>query len=621
MWMRRRRPRQLGETQMNPVIDFKRCCAALLLLSLATLSMAQPKKVLHTAFANAETTIDPAKASDLYSRTVTAHIFEALYTYDHLARPATPKPLIADGMPQHSADFRTWTVKIKPGIYFQDDPAFKSQKREVTAQDFIYPFQRIADPANKSPLWSWVETYNLLGLAEQRKLALDGKQPFNYDAPLEGLQALDRYTIQYKLKDPRPRLITGILTGSDLTGAQAREVVEFYGDKIDQHPVGTGPFRLKQWRRSSLIVLERNPGYREVLYDAQPAADDAEGQAILAQLKGRRIPMLDEVRIAIIPEIQPFWLSFLNGQSEIAATSSSPIAGEFVPQAMPNGKVAPNLARKGIQGRQQVNSDVGYVFFNMEDPIVGGYTPEKVALRRAIGLAYDIETEIRVIRRGQAMPAQSLLVPHTYGYDPTFKSEMGDYDPARAKALLDLYGYKDVNGDGYREMPDGTSLLIMRSTLPEQIYREYDTLWKKNMDAIGIRTLFSVQKFAESLKQARAGKLQVWSLAGSSADPDGQGSLQRMDSTQIGGQNMARFKNARMDEVYKLLSSLPNGPERLALFREAKEISVAYMPYKALGHRKSTDLWYPWVVGYKRPLFWQEWYHMVDIDLSKKPAK
>jgi ABC-type transport system substrate-binding protein len=602
-------------------VFFRAASVIALGLALCATSSAQDRKVLNLAFANAETTIDPAKISDLYSRAITAHIFEALYTYDHLARPAKPKPLIADGMPVPSADFRTWTVKIKPGIYFQDDPVFKGQKREVTARDFVYTFQRIADPANRSPVWSWIETYALLGLAEQRKAALDGQKPFDYDAPLEGLQALDRYTIQYKLKDPRPRLITGILTGSDLTGAQAREVVEFYGDKIDEHPVGTGPYRLKQWRRSSLIVLERNPDYRELLYDAQPAADDAPGQAILARMKGRKIPLLDEVRIAVIPESQPFWLSFLNAQVDALVTSTSPLPNEFVNQAMPNGKVAPNLAKRGIVGRQQVNSDVGYVYFNMDDATVGGYTPEKVALRRAIGLAYDVEREINTIRRGQAIPAQSIVVPHTYGYDPTFKSEMGDHDPARAKALLDLYGYKDIDGDGYRELPDGKPLLITRSTLPEQIYREYDTLWKKNMDAIGIRTVFSVQKFAESLKQSRAGKLQVWSLAGSAADPDGQGSLQRFDGTQIGGQNQARFNNPRMNEIYKQLSSLPDGPERKALFKEAQEIGVAFMPYKGLGHRKSTDLWYPWVIGFKRPLFWQEWMHMVDVDMALKHEK
>ena len=87
------------------------------------------KKVLRYAFEVAETTLDPAKLSDLYSRTLTPHIFEGLYTYDYLARPVKFKPLTADGMPQVSDDFRTWTIKVRPGIYFADDPAFKGKKR------------------------------------------------------------------------------------------------------------------------------------------------------------------------------------------------------------------------------------------------------------------------------------------------------------------------------------------------------------------------------------------------------------------------------------------------------------------------------------------------------------
>ena len=604
----------------------------LLALVLAALSLAaaaqsapatQPateRKVLHVSFRSAEQTIDPAKASDLYSRTITPHIFEALYQYDHLARPIQIEPLIADGMPQVSADFRTWTIKLRPGIYFTSDPAFKGVRREVTAQDFVYPYQRIADPANKSPLWGWIDTYKILGLGEVRKAALDSKKPFNYDAPIEGLKALDRYTLQIKVAEPRPRLVFGILAGSDLVGAQAREVVEFYGDQIDAHPVGTGPFKLKQWRRSSLVVLERNPEYRERFYDATPAADDAEGQALLARFKGRKLPMVDEVRVTIVPEEQPFWLSFLNGQVDILATSAGSLPGGFITQAMPNGQLAPNLAKRGIQAIRQVNSDTGFFMFNMDDPVVGGYTPDKIALRRAISLAYDNEREIRMVRKGQAVPAQSNLVPHTTGFDPAYKSEMSEYSPARAKALLDLFGYVDRNGDGWRELPDGKPLEIVRSTQPEQINREFDTLWRKSLEAVGIQTRFKVQSFAENLKAGRAGNFQVWGLGGSAADPDGQGSLARFDSVQTGGQNMARFKHPRFDEIYKALSGLPDGPEREALFKEAKMIGAVYMPYRALSHRISTDIWHPWVVGYRRPLFWQEWWHMVDIDATKKPA-
>ncbi|BAL98012.1 ABC transporter substrate-binding protein [Rubrivivax gelatinosus] len=571
------------------------------------------RKILRVAFTTAETGFDPAQLSDLYSRTVTPHIFEALYRYDHLARPVKIRPLTAAGMPEVSPDYRVWTVKLQPGIYFADDPAFKGKKRELVAQDYVYAFQRIADPANRSQVWGGVETFKIEGLADYRREVVAQKKRFDYDHVIPGLRALDRYTIRFTLRDPSPRFIEN-LTASDLLGAMAREVVEFYGDKIAEHPVGTGPFRLKQWRRSSLIVLERSPDFREMHYDAEPAADDAEGQAILARLKGRRIPMVDEVRISIIEEEQPRWLAFLNGQIDMLAGQYGSMPGSFINVAMPNGHVAPNLARKGIQAARQVNADIAIAYFNMEDPVVGGYTPEKVALRRAISLSMDTEREIRVIRKGQAIPAQSQIAPNTSGYDPNFKSEAGDYDPARARALLDMYGYVDRDGDGWRELPDGKPLVLVYATQPSQINRQFDELWRKNLEAIGIRTTFQTGQWPEQLKLARAGKLQIWML-GSSADvPDGQSALARLHGPQSGSQNLARFKLPAFDAIYDRLLVLPDGPERDELFRQAKILSIAYMPYKPLVHRISTDMWQPWVTGFRRPLFWQEWWHLVDVD-------
>ena len=170
------------------------------------------------------------------------------------------------------------------------------------------------------------------------------------------------------------------IAASDLMGAVAREVVEFYGDKIMGHPVGTGPFKLVQWRRSSLIVLERSPDFREMRYDADPAPDDEVGQAILKKLKGRRLPMIDRVEVSIIEENQPRWLTFLQEKSDLIEE----VPPEFVDRAMPGGKVLPGLARQGMQGWRVVRSESAYTYFNMEDPTVGGYKPENVALRRAI---------------------------------------------------------------------------------------------------------------------------------------------------------------------------------------------------------------------------------------------
>jgi ABC-type transport system substrate-binding protein len=570
---------------------------------------ATPPKVLRYAFRVAETGFDPAQINDIYSRTVTPHIFEGLYRYDHLARPALIRPNTALDMPTVSEDFRTWTVRIRPGIHFADDPAFKGRRRELVAADYVYAFKRFADPRWKSPAWTFMDQFQFLGLAELRKQALDQKSPFDYDRPIDGIRALDRYTLQFKVAQPRPRLIETLATG-DLFGAVAREAVEFYGADVSAHPVGTGPFLLKQWRRSSLIVLERNPQYREVLYDAQPAADDAEGQALLARLKGRRLPMVDRVEISIIEEDQPRWLTFLNEGSDVIER----MPPEFVSQAMPNGQVAPNLARKGVQGFRIVNSEVVLTLFNMENPIVGGYSADKIALRRAIGLAIDLDREIRLVRRDQAIPAQSPINPNTTGYDAGFKSENGDHDPARARALLDMYGYVDRDADGWRDMPDGSPLVLEISTQPDQQNRQLDELWKRNMDAVQIRVRFLPAKWPENLKAARAGKLMMWGVGSSSAAPDGQGGLQRYHGKQVGGQNMARFRLPEFDAIYERMEVLPDGPERQALFGQAKKLVVAYMPYKSHVHRIVTDLAQPWVVGYRRPLFWQDWWHMVDIE-------
>jgi ABC-type transport system substrate-binding protein len=594
-------------------------------LSVALSAGAQPneasgdRKVLKLAFTRAETSMDPARIVDLYSRNLTAHIFEAPLTFDHLARPFKLRLLTAAAMPEHSDDFRIWTVKIKPGIYYADDPAFKGRRRELVAADYVYALKRVVDPANKSPVASGVLDTKYVGLAALRDEAIKNRKPFDYDKPITGLSAPDRYTLRVELEEPRPNFEENFAV-SDLFGAVAREVVEYYGDQIDAHPVGTGPFKLKSWRRSSEIVLERNPQYREVFYDAEPAAGDAEGQAILARFKGRRLPMVDEVRVVPIEQSQPMWLSFLGAEVDALATNAGRVPPDFLALAMPGGKLAPYLAKRGIHGIRNLNADTSQAVFNMDDPVVGGYAPEKVALRRAIGLAYNADVEIRQIRRG-GIRAQSPVMPHTTGYDPKFKSEMGDYDPARAKALLDLYGYVDRDGDGFRELPDGRPLTIEMATQPDDFTKKFDELWRKNLTAVGIRVVFKTAQWPENLKAVRAGNYQFWQYGFSAAGSDGQGALAPIYSRQIGSQNVSRFRNAEFDRIYERMQVIADGAERDALFLKAKELAVAYMPYKYTTHRMEADMLHPWVIGYRRPLFWLEWWHMVDVDMAMRAKR
>ena len=572
-------------------------------------------KVLRYAFRVAETGFDPAKLSDLYSRIITAHLFEGLYGYDYLAEPAKIKPLTAAGLPEVSADFRVFTVKLKPGIFFTEDEAFGGKPRELVAQDYVYSIKRFADPANKSPAWGELEELRLVGLAEVREEALSKRTPFDYEREVAGLRALDRYTIRFEMREPQPRLVEFLAQG-DLYGALAREVVERYGDQIPAHPVGTGPFKLVQWRRSSLVALERNPQYREVLYDAEPAADDAEGQAMLAKYKGRRLPLVDRVEVSIIEENQPRWLSFLNQQHDFIER----VPEEFINIAMPGGRLAANLKHQGIQGYRTLYWDVVVTLYNMEHPLIGGYTPDKVALRRAINLGTNIQREISLGRRGQAIPAQAMEVPHTTGYDPKFKTEMSDFDPGRARALLDLYGYLDKDGDGWREMPDGSPLVLVKNTQPDQFTRGLEEIWQRDMQAIGLKVDLRIAKWPENLRTAQAGKAMIWDVASSSSQPDGQGALGRLYGPMSGGANLARFKNKQFDTIYEKMKALPDGPERLALFQEAKRIAVAYAPYKNHVHRYVTDMAHPWVQGYRRPVFHSDFWQYVDVDNSLKKA-
>jgi len=589
--------------------------AALLAIALAPAHAAdgaQPK-VLRYAFPVAETGFDPAQLSDLYSRTLTSAIFEAPLSFDYLARPIKMRPLTAEAMPDISSDFKRFTFKIRRGIHFADDPAFNGKKRELTAQDYVYSIKRHYDPRWKSPNLYQLENAKLLGLSELRKRTLDAKAPFPYDVEVEGVRALDRYTLQITLGEPAPRFHQTLMTDSGIFGAVAREVVEAWGDKISEHPVGTGPFLLAEWRRSSRIVLAKNPNFREVLYDNEPTAGDALSEAIFKQQRGKRIPMLDRVEIAIIEENQPRWLSFLNREADFMER----LPNEFVTSFVPNNKLSPALAKQGIRmDRAPLVDSIFAAFFNQEHPLVGGYTPDKVALRRAIALAYNVPQEIALVRKHQAVPAQGIIAPTVYGYDPDFKTEMSDYDPGRARALLDMFGYVDRDGDGWRDLPDGSPLLLERATEPDQATRQLAELWQKSMTAINVRIEFKTAKWPENLKSSRAGKLMMWGVAWSAASPDGDTFLSMGYGPNIGGSNHARFNLPAYNALYEKQARMADGPEREQAMREANKLLVAYVPYKISSHRIATDLMHPWVIGYRRHGFIREFIKYIDVDVE-----
>ncbi|TMG81566.1 MAG: hypothetical protein E6H74_12610, partial [Betaproteobacteria bacterium] len=338
----RYRPQPKGREVIGinrPVRARKFCCFVALALCCATAHGADLNKVLRVALVAPETGFDPQAINDLYSNYVVREIFDPLYKYDFLARPYKVVPNTAAALPDVSADGLTWTIKLKPAIFFSDDPAFKGKRRELTAADYVYAWKRLIDPKLRG---FNVQIFDdrLVG-AKEAIAAAKKTGKFDYDALLEGAQAIDRYTIRIKLNFPAYDLLSDLT--SVATAAVAREVVAAYGDAngwIMENPVGTGPYFLKSWRRAQQIILEASPSFREVRF---PESAQPEDRALLAKMRGKKLPVAGRVEISVIEESNPRLLAFEQGQLDYITVPT-----DLVPKVLQGDKLKPEYAARGI---------------------------------------------------------------------------------------------------------------------------------------------------------------------------------------------------------------------------------------------------------------------------------
>jgi len=549
-------------------------------------------KVIRVAFPSDITGLDPAATQDVYSYAVQNSIFDALYVWDYLERPYRIVPGVALGMPAISADGRTWTIHIRQGIFFADDPAFGGQKRELTAADFVYSWKRVVDPRVSSPNTGLLER-KLVGLdAAIAKAKASGR--FDYDVEIPGLRTIDRHTLQLQLVEPDYTLLA-TLNDSSLR-AVAREVIEKYADgggRAMDHPVGTGPYRLKEWQRGRRVLLDANPGFRDERFPIPAASADAAVKSTAIAMQGKRLPQIGTVDIAIVEESNPRLLMFNAGELDLIDVPS-----DLVPRMIGgNGRLLPEYGDRGIQLQRGTDLATTFAYFNMEDPVVGGYSLDHIALRRAICSAYDVAADIRVIRHGQAMPSTQPLPPDVPGHVRGYGG-FASYDPATARALLDKFGYRDRNGDGIRELPDGKPLLIRMASTPSAVSRQQDELWQRSLHEIGIKTEFQVKKFPEQAKAAHAGQLQFWAVAWNGDTADDY--MRLFYGPNAGGANLARFRNAEFDALFLQSRRVPEGAERDKLYERMTAILAAITPWCPIAYRIGNTVAAPSIRGYRK---------------------
>ena len=565
--------------------------AATLLLSLSCLCSqaadATPQredKVLRMFLSTSETGLDPAVASDNATLSLLENLVDPLLRYGYLARPARLRGNTAVAMPEVSKDGLSYTFRIRPGIHFTPDPAFKGARREVTAADYVYSLTRLSDPALKSP-WAYM---------------FDG---------VASLQALDRTTLRITLKAPDNNFLFYLATPA--TGVVAREVIEAYPGQAGNHPVGTGPFMVGEWKRSDRIVLLANP-YSTAVFHATPG-DNIEDRAIAAALEGKRLPRVDRVEVRIAEEFQGRMLGFLNAEYDYL---------EQIPESMTDmvvrdGALKPDLAARGIVLSRFPVLQTYYMWMNMTDPVVGGYGKERVALRRAIALSYNSFEDIALLKKGFAIKAESPLPPNVLGYDPAYRSPV-PYDPALANALLDRHGYKLRDADGFRRAPDGKPFTLTMHSEATVGGRLRDELWRKCLNAIGLRVVFKSDKKTEIIKASRLGTVQMFESNWIADFPDGDNFYQLLYGPNAGRANYARFDLPAYNTRYEQARRLTDGPVRSKLYFEMNQLLHAYNPWVPLTHVLSGDLRHPWLKNYKRhPVEFTTWRYL-DVDVAQR---
>ena len=558
--------------------------------------------VLRLPMSGKLTGLDPMAMRDYDSMEVASNIFEPLYQYHFLKRPYELEPLLAEEMPQISDDLLTYTIKIRKGVHFQDDKCFQGGKgRELKANDFVYGLKRIANIKNLSQNWSNIEG-RIVGLDDFREYTKTCKnaEDVDYSREVEGLQTPDDHTLLIKLAKPWPQLVMSALTDLE-TAPIAKEAVDCYGKDIISHPVGTGPFRLKAWKRASYVELERNPTFRTVLYPSEGEPSDAE--AGLLEDAGKPLPFVDRIIWTIMQESQPAWLMFLQGKFDVMALQKD----NFDEVIVAGRELTPDMKARNIQLSVVDEPSTFWLGFNMQDPILGNNKP----LRRAISYAHDRQKFIDLFYGGLGLVAHGFVPPLTETFDPELKKYgYSEYNPQKAKELLKEA--EKINGG-----PIPPLKIAMGGT--STFYRQFGQFTERELNAVGLQVEIQYMDWPTYLEKIKSRSAQIFTSGVIAGMPDPEDFLSMFYSKNWApGSNTFNYKNEEYDRLYEKVSVMRQSLERAELYRKMELMVLEDCPAAFSCHRIVYRLQHDWVGNYKTSAFGHGLGKYRKIDVQKR---
>ena len=561
-------------------------------------TVSSPKQVTVARSAQFDS-LDPVRQNDAVSFELVALVYSTLLKYHYLARPLQLEPDLLASLPALSADKLTYTFTLRRGVRFHDDACFPGgQGRELNADDVLFSLKRFADANLNTKSWFAIEG-SVVGMDEFRAATKKAGSGADYrKLEITGFTKLDNHRFSILLTHPNPLFLTALSYAS--AGIVPAEAVLQYGDAFGTHPVGTGPFTLRDVQRKGVLRFEKYARYHGI-YPATGAPGDAEKG--LLKDAGRKLPLIDVLEMPLIEETQPAVLKFQRGELDIAALDRANFTKMVVRTEDGGFRLADAFA-----GRFNIyttpGQDMAYFGFNMRDPLLG----RNKVLRQALAHLVDTRGAIELLSNGRGIKLQSIVSIAVPGNERDTGAVFREYDLAAARKLLAEAGFADGKG-----LP---TLTVSYPDASPDTRVAFDFL-KAKFAASGVQIKAVFTDNAAFIKNVEGGNYQMLAY-GWVGDPDASDFYQQLYSKNIGaGSNLTGFSHAAYDRAYEASHFMPNGAERYQLFKAMNDILRDEVPMIFTVNSVRFGLTQKWLSNFKRNQLAPE-YPYVDVDMALK---
>lgn len=557
--------------------------------------------------------LDPVEGSTTYDNMACVQFYETLLTNSY-TNPMEMEPLLLSEMPTTTDNGTTWHFKLKPEVYFHDNECFPNGKgRVINPDDVFYSIKRLADDQYKLENW-WLLDGTILGFNEYKDEQNAAKE-FDYDAPVAGFKKINDLEFEIVLTKPVYRFL--YILSMFQTAVVPREAVDYYQDKKNlnkykdefaRHPVGTGPFILDSWVPKQSLTANRNPNYHPVYYPERDQWSSEDKRNRLHRAAGKQVPFVDRIEFTMFVEDQPMWLQFSKGE-----LGYSEVPEDYFTEAfdLASKELKEDWLRKGIRPHSNLLLDFTFRGFNMEDELLGGYTPEKIALRRAISYAIDLEEINKTFYNGLRIVYDGPIPPGLDGHPENHRADKAAHGPnlAKARQLLAEAGYP--NGEGLPPIRFYTSQNTLNNSVSELV--------KRQLAEVNIKFEPVFLDFSTLIEFINKKKAPLFGFAWASDYPDAENNLALFyGPNEAPGSNHYNYKRPEYDALYEQILTMAPSEERTQIYIKMRDMILADTPYIGGMARERFYLINPWLRNCKPTERYYSWFKFLDVDDTER---